>query len=301
MTQPIFQTPILIPAEGTLLVGRLHRNVDNLTDPQPGVVASGSWLTVKEQMADFYATRLAALGYTVLTFDFAGWGESDGGLRQTELPMRKIADIIAVARFLRTLSCVRGDRIGYLAICASAMYASAAIELGAPIGAFATVAGWFHDTPTVSPFYGGAAGVALRLARAKEALRRFKAGGDLSLVPAYDEGNDRAGMFLHMDYYANPTRGRIPAWRNEMSEITWLYWLTFNGLRSAEKLSVPTLFVHGDECALPDNVKRIHKAMKGPKTLLWRPGFQVDFYDRPDLVELAIPAADEHFRNALGD
>ncbi|WP_423605256.1 alpha/beta hydrolase [Sphingomonas sp. MS122] len=296
----IFRTPVLIPAEGGLLAGRLHRNVADLLAPQPGIVASGSWLTVKEQMADGYAAALAARGYTVLTFDFAGWGESGGGLPQVELPLRKASDIVAATQFLRSLSCVRGGEVGYLAICASAMYACAAIDRGAPIGALASVAGWFHDTATVSAFYGGPVGVADRIGRAAAAVERFRETGDHSLVPAYDEGNDRAGMFIHMDYYASPLRGRIPAWRNEMSEISWLHWLTFDGLRAARSLELPTLFVHGDECALPENLKQIHAAAQGPKELVWQPGFQVDFYDRPDLVELAVAAADTHYRRYLG-
>lgn len=295
----IFRTPVLIPADGTLLAGRLHRNVADLGEPQPGIVVSGSCLTVKEQMADLYAARLAAIGYTVLTFDFAGWGESGGGLSQVELPLRKAADIVAATEFLRSLSCVSGNRVGYLAICASAMYASAAIDGGAPVAALASIAGWFHDTATVSAFYGGPAGVADRISRAVAALGRYDATGGLTFVPAYDEGNDRAGMFFHMDYYANPARGRVPQWRNEMSEISWLYWLTFDGLGAARRLELPALFVHGDECALPDNLKQVHAAARGPKELVWHPGFQADFYDRPDLVELAVAAADAHYRRYL--
>ena len=295
----IHRFPVLIPAEGGLLAGRIHRNVDDLIEPQPGVVVSGSWLTVKEQMADLYATQLAALGYTVLTFDFRGFGASEGTPRQTEMPLRKIADIVAATRFLRSLSCVRGEKVGYIAVCASAMYAAAAVEAGAPIGALASVAGWFHDTESVAAFYGGAAGVAARLERARQAHEKFLATGELSLVPAYEEGNERAGMFIAMDYYANPARGRIPEWRNEMSELTWLYWLTFDGLSAAERLRVPTLFVHGDECVFPHHVQRIHERIEAPQRLSWHPGFQVDFYDRPDLVQLAVQASRELFGEFL--
>lgn len=295
----IHRFPVLIPADGALLAGRIHRNTEDPTEPQPGIVVSGSWLTVKEQMADLYAAQLAALGYTVLTFDFRGFGGSEGTPRQTEMPLRKIADIVAATRFLRSLACVRGDRVGYLAVCASAMYAAAAIEAGAPIGAFVSVAGWFHDANSVAPFYGGPAGVAARLERARQAHERFIATGELSLVPAYDVGNELAGMFIPMDYYSNPQRGRIPEWRNEMSELTWFYWLTFDGLASAERLDAPTLFVHGDECVFPHHVRRIHERIRAPKRMVWQPGFQVDFYDRPDLVGLAVQAADELFAEHL--
>jgi pimeloyl-ACP methyl ester carboxylesterase len=106
-------------------------------------------------------------------------------------------------------------------------------------------------------------------------------------------------MFIHHDYYQNPARGAIKQWRNEMAEMTWLYWLSYDWLTTAERLQVPTLFVHGDECALPDNVKRIHSRMPGPRTLVWEKGYQADFYDRPDLVGLAVKAVDEHFRATL--
>jgi alpha-beta hydrolase superfamily lysophospholipase len=256
-------------------------------------------LTVKEQMADLYAARLAALGYTVLTFDFAGFGASGGDGRQVEMPQRKIADIVAASRFLASLSCVRGSSVGYLAICASAMYASAAVERGAPIATLSCIAGWLHDTASLAAFYGGEAGVALRLTRATAACGRVLEGRPDSIVPAYDVGNDRAGMFIEMDYYASPARGRIPAWRNEMSEQTWAHWLTFDGMSAAARLAIPTLLVHGDECALPANVKRVYEQIRAEKRLVWHPGFQVDFYDRADLVELAVRESTEHFRKTL--
>ena len=52
-------------------------------------------------------------------------------------------------------------------------------------------------------------------------------------VAAVEAGDDRAGMFIEMDYYANPSRGAIPLWRNEMTELTWQHWLTYDGLRAA--------------------------------------------------------------------
>jgi pimeloyl-ACP methyl ester carboxylesterase len=295
----IYTTEIQIYSQGVLLPARIHRNVANLFDVQPGLVASGSWLTVKEQMADLYAARLASLGYTVLTFDFAGFGASTGGGRQIEMPQRKIDDVVAASRFLSSLSCVRGKVVGYVAICASAMYAAAAIERGAPIASLSCIAGWLHDTASLAEFYGGESGIALRIDRAVAAVSRVGEGKPDSIVPAYDVGNDRAGMFIDMDYYANPQRGRIPAWRNEMSEQTWAHWLTFDGMSAAARLTTPTLFVHGDECALPANVKRVYEQIPGEKRLVWQRGFQADFYDRSDLVELAVGESQRHFQHTL--
>ncbi|MEJ3657415.1 alpha/beta hydrolase [Actinomycetes bacterium KLBMP 9759] len=282
------------------LSARIHRNVEDLFEPQPAVLVTGSWLTVKEQMADRYAAELAARGYTAITFDFAGWGASGGTPRQVELPARKIDDIAVVARAVSTLSFVRPGAIGYLAVCASAQYALRAIAAGAPIASLVSVAGWFHDTATVAPFYGGTDGVAMRLDRASEAFDLYQRTGEVRTVPAYEAGNDRAGMSRDLPYYAEPGRGAVPTWRNEMAEFSWAYWLTFDGLSAAPAVSTPALFVHGDGCVLPDNVRAVAAALDGPAEVVWAEGDQIDFYDQDTQVTLAADAADEHYRNTLG-
>ena len=147
---PVSRFPIVFPAGGAMLVGQVYRNVVNLVDPQPTVLVTGSWLTVKEQMPHTYAVLLAEQGITAVTFDFAGFGQSGGAPRQAELPARKIADITAAADFLSTLSFVSGGAVGHLGVCASAQYALAAIARGARIRSFASVAGWYHDAASVA-------------------------------------------------------------------------------------------------------------------------------------------------------
>jgi fermentation-respiration switch protein FrsA (DUF1100 family) len=281
------------------LAGRIHRTTGDWAERQPAVLVTGSWLTVKEQMADHYAGALAARGYTAITFDFAGFGTSGGAPRQAEVPARKIADIAAVAGQVASMSFVRPGAIGYLAVCASAQYTLAALAGGAPIASFASVAGWFHDTASVAPFYGGLAGVSLRLDRARAALAGFQRTGEARTVPAYEDGNDRAGMFFELDYYADPHRGAVPGWVNAMAEFSWLYWLGFDGLAAAPRVSTPTLFVHSDDCVLPENVKLVRDRLAGPRHTVWADGSQTDFYDQPAQVSLAVDAADEHFRRTL--
>jgi fermentation-respiration switch protein FrsA (DUF1100 family) len=295
----IHQFPIIFPNGATLLAGCFYRNTTKPDQRQPAIVITGSWLTVKEQMAHDYAVKLAALGYTVFTFDFAGFGQSGGDLRQTEIPARKISDIIAAVDFVRTMSFVQPGAIGYLAICASAQYVLAAMAAGARINSFVSVAGWFHDAVSVMPFYGGAEGVARRLERAKQATSKFLSSGETELAPAYRNGDENAGMHFELDYYANPRRGAIAVWKNEMTVITWCYWLMFDGLSAASAVDTPTLLVHGDQCALPANARRVHAELQGEKRLLWSEGSQIDFYDQPALVAKAVEAADEHFKRTL--
>ena len=292
--------PIVFSSAGTMLTGRVHRQTESLAERQPGVLVTGSWLTVKEQMADTYAAALAARGYTAITFDFAGFGQSGGDPRQAELPNRKVSDIVAAAQYASVLSFIQPGQLGHVGVCSSAQYALAAIAQGAPISSFGSVAGWFHDREVVAPFYGDDDGMAMRMHRAQEAIDRYHRDGEIVMVPAYDPGNDRAAMFFELDYYGNPARGAIPQWRNEMAEMSWLPWLTFDGLAAASAVSVPTLFVHSDDCVFPDNIERLRRSMRGPVEVAWGDGGQIDFYDQPAQVAFAVEALDAHFAKTLG-
>jgi uncharacterized protein len=296
----IFEFPMVFPAGGASLVGRVYRNVDELVTPQPAVVVSGAWLTVKEQMAHTYAARLAEQGITAFTFDFTGFGQSAGAPRQLELPARKIADIAAAADFLSTMSFVTEGGVGYVGICTSAQYALAAIARGARIRSFMSIAGWYHDAESVSSFYGGLEGARLRIGRAREALETWAKSGEVILVPAYRPGDDRAGIFFELDYYANSRRGAVPEWKNEMAEMSWLSWLTFDGVRSASEVSVPALMVHSDGSVFPEHAQAVYAALKGPKEIRWTEGSQIDFYDQENQVTDAVALAVSHFRSTLG-
>src|SRR5262245_37695235 len=294
----VHRTPLTFFRGDLKLVGQLFRNTDRLDVRQPAIIVTGSWLTVKEQMAQLYATRLAERGYTTFIFDFAGFGESAGELRQAEIPDRKISDLIAAAEFLSTLSLVQPNALSHLAICASAQYGLAALARGSRVDRFISVAGWYHDTTSVAAFYGGLTGVARRLEAARAAFERYHVTGQVEMAPAYRPGDETAGMFFEADYYGNASRGAVPAWRNEMATLSWMPWLLFDGLSAADRVHRPTLFVHSDGCVFPDNARVVHNKLRGPKQLLWTSGAQTDFYDQPEQVDFAVNAADAFLREA---
>jgi fermentation-respiration switch protein FrsA (DUF1100 family) len=134
--------------------------------------------------------------------------------------------------------------------------------------------------------------VTARLEAARVAIERYMTTGSLDAVPAYDAGNESAGMFFELDYYANASRGTVPSWTNEMTTLSWFYWLAFDGLSAADRITVPVLMVHGDGCVLPENARSVYDRLRGPRKLVWAEGNQTDFYDQPTQVALAIDAAD---------
>jgi fermentation-respiration switch protein FrsA (DUF1100 family) len=142
-------------SEGLVLTGNLHlpENFDE-TKRYKAVVVTGSWTTVKEQMPDLYAAKLAKGGIVALTFDFRNYGESEGQPRNYENPEMKAKDIINAVEYLKTLSFVDGKNLGGLAVCASTGYMSLAVANGADLKAINFVAPWLHNQEIARGIYG---------------------------------------------------------------------------------------------------------------------------------------------------
>jgi fermentation-respiration switch protein FrsA (DUF1100 family) len=293
--------PVTFESDGSQLSGTLFIPPEHTPGTRvPGIIVTGSWTTVKEQMAGLYALRLAQRGFVTLAFDFRHWGASEGHPRQYESPERKIRDIANAAAYLQSRHEVAGESIGALAICASAGYVAHAVARGAPLRSVALVASWLHDKATVSTVYGGDLGIDRRLEAARAARKQFERTGTPTYVAAYDPHDPEAAMFFPLDYYAQSDRGAVPEWTNRFAVMSWDEWLTFDAIAAARAMSVPTLMVHADGAALPDNARRFFATIPGVKHLFWTVGTQTDFYDREPQVGLAVDVAVAHFRRTLG-
>jgi uncharacterized protein len=284
---------------GQTLVGALYipEGVDR-RNQAPGVVVTGAWMTVKEQMAGRYARELAERGIVALAFDFRTWGESGGAQRSMEDPAMKIEDIKAAARFLDRRPETAQGAIGGLGICASAGYMAHAAKDDARIASVALVAPWLHDRAIVNAVYGGEASVAGLIATAQEAQTRFETTGALSLVPAAGPQGSNAVM-AGVPYYTETDRGLVPQWENTFNLASWDDWLTFDA-QTASSLSQPFFMVHSEAAAIPNGARQFFSALTGPKGQLWLENVgQLDFYDRTAPVKAAADAVAEHFAATL--
>lgn len=293
---------VTFESEGVPLVGTLYLP-DPLPDaPAPAVVVTGSWTTVKEQMAGRYARQMAQRGFPALAFDFRYWGESGGEPRQFESPEAKIADIQAAVGFLQTRPEIDPNRIGGLGVCASAGYLAHAVAADDRLKAFATVSAWMHDEETVASLYGGAARIDSLVAVGREARQAFEQRGEASYVPAYDPDDPAAAMSFELEYYGSADRGDIPAWTNRFAEMSWAGWLTFDALAAAPEIDVPVLLIHSDGAWLPENVRRFYDTVPtDDKDLYWSQGFHTDFYDLAPYVDEAAGVAALLFHRALAE
>lgn len=282
------------------LVGNLYLPDDYQEETKlPGVVVTGAWTTVKEQMPATYAEELADRGYAVLAFDFRNWGESGGKERQLENPANKTQDIIAAANYLTTRSEVDGNKIAGLGICASAGYMADAAVQSEDIKAIALVAPWLHNREIVNEVYSGAESVQSLIDTSRKAQAKYEATGELSLVPAASN-TDKNAVMQQAAYYTECDRGAIPEYVNEFNLASWEGWLTFDAIKIADNLTEPVLIVHSEAAAIPQGAKEFYNRLAGEKNQLWlKNTTQFDFYDSPEAVTNASDAVAKHFQQVL--
>ena len=176
-------TRVRFPSGSDVLVGDLHQpQGQDAKSATTIVIVTGSWTTVKEQQADFYARRLAAAGLTTLVFDFRGFGQSEGNPRCWENPARKVEDIRAAVSFAASQGYTR---IGALGICASAGYQAVNAADDQRVCSLALVAPWLHNRELVAPYYGGEAGVLGRIDMSRAAAARYAETGHHRRIRSY--------------------------------------------------------------------------------------------------------------------
>lgn len=293
---------VTFDSQGVKLVGNLLLPAGQSASRLPAVLVTGSWLTVKEQMPARYAALLAEADYAALTFDFRGFGESEGTPREVESARMKAQDIRAAVRFLQSRAELDPARVGSLSICASTGYTVMAAQDEKNIKSMAMVAPWLHNQAIVEAIYGGPEGVADRKRRAQAARERFATTGSVEYVVAASNSDPTAAMYWEgdaLDYYLNPARGAIPEWGNRFALMAWTEWLELDPIALAPDHRVPTRIVSGEQTATPGGAKQFSGAMTAAHDLLLLDGTQFDFYDNPKTVGAAAAAAVEHFRSTL--
>ena len=288
--------PVTFKSSGQTLAGDLYLpDSFNEGDRLPGIVVTGAWTTVKEQMAGTYAAEMADRGFAALAFDFRGWGQSPDSVRFLEDPVRKTEDINAAANYLATRPEVDAKRIAGLGVCASAGYVSDAALQNANIRSVALVAPWLHDADIVDAVYGGAEGVAGLI----EIGRNAKRASEPVILEAASTTNDAAVMY-QAPYYTETGRGLIPEYDNQFNAASWEGWLTYDAIQTADRLQKPILLVHSESAAIPQGAKEYARRMGGNASELWLSDVsQFDFYDQPDAVSASADAVSEHFVKTL--
>lgn len=299
---------ISFKSEGITLVGNLYYPKNYKQGNQyPAIVVSGSWTTVKEQIAGLYAEKFAEEGFITLAFDFRNFGESEGEPRFFESPQLKKEDIKHAVSYLMELPEVNPDKIGAFGVCAGAMYTVMASAEDSRIKTVATAASWLHDEEAVKLFYGGEEGVNAKIKAGQDAKKRYASTGDISYIPSISETDETAAMFGPYDYYLNKERGGIKEWSSDKFAVaSWEDWLTTNPMPYAKMLDKPVLMIHSDGAVLPEYTKKFfmdikteYKKLHWMKTELESPFHQFSYYDQANEVNESISEASQWFSSKM--
>ena len=274
--------------DGLTLAGDLR--VPAGAGPWPGLVFTGPFTGVRDQVTGLYAARLAERGYVTLSFDHRNWGESDGRPRRHEDPQGKLHDLRAAVSFLRSRSEVDAERIGAVGVCLGGGYALKAAAFDPRVRVFAGIAGAYNnpyamrsgmDYPAV-------------LGSFAEVLERQDRGGPVEYLPAVAASGEAAMPGDEPYAYYGTERGASLFWSNEVTRASVRELVTMDNIMGADFLSPkPALIVHGvvDRFCSPEGAEEVYRRLDQPKRIVWLDAKEhIDLYDREPYVTQAVDA-----------
>ncbi|SEG53633.1 hypothetical protein SAMN05444920_10336 [Nonomuraea solani] len=274
--------------DGLTLAGDLR--VPAGAGPWPGLVFTGPFTGVRDQVTGLYAARLAERGYVTLSFDHRNWGESDGRPRRHEDPQGKLHDLRAAVSFLRSRSEVDAERIGAVGICLGGGYALKAAAFDPRVGVFAGIAGAYNNPYTMRSGMDYPA----VLGSFAEVLERQDRGGPVEYLPAVAASGEAAMPGDEPYAYYGTERGASLFWSNEVTRASVRELVTMDNIMGADFLSPkPALIVHGvvDRFCSPEGAEEVYRRLDQPKRIVWLDAKEhIDLYDREPYVTQAVDA-----------
>ncbi|MFG1707704.1 alpha/beta hydrolase [Nonomuraea sp. M3C6] len=283
--------------DGLTLAGDLR--VPSGAGPWPGLVFTGPFTGVRDQVTGLYAERLAERGYATLAFDHRNWGESGGEPRFEEDPQGKLRDLRAAVSFLRSRSEVDSERIGAVGVCLGGGYALKFAAFDPRVRIFAGIAGAYNNP------YSMRSGMDYQAALGgfAEVLERQDLGGPVEYVPVVAEQGEAAMPGDEPYAYYGTSRGASPHWSNSVTRAGVRELITMDNMMGADFLSPkPALIVHGvvDRFCSPEGAEEVFRRLDQPKKLVWVDAKQhIDLYDREPYVTQAVDATADFLREHL--
>ena len=285
-------TALEFPVLGQRVAAILRTPRGRPAGPTPGIVLTGPFTGVKEQVVSVYARRLADHGLATLVFDHRNFGASGGEPRQHEDPGGKLADLRGATSALAAQPSVDARRLGCVGICLGGGYALRHSAFDPRIRAVAFVAAAFNDPRAMREGLGADAYTEqMRVFSAVE-QRQFDT-GEIEYIPAVDRDGGPAAMPGRepWDYYGT-SRSAAPGWANRVTRLSVRELLTFDAAIGADFLAgLPALFIHGrrDDFCSPTAAEAVYqRAHTADKQFRWLDTTNhIDLYDNPAYVDPA--------------
>ena len=284
-------------SDGHQLAAHLYRPPDPATTPSPGIVMCGPVSSVKEQTLPHYAQRFADAGYTVLTFDPRGFGESEGEPRWHYDPWLVVADYVNAAAHLMAADGVDAERVAAVGVCMGGGYALATAARERRLAACVSIAGGYDIGGTMRQVL-GAEGFDAYLRAANDLHDRQRRGGETAYIPTIArELTDETPLAIMptpeaYSYYERTSQDHAPTWSWRSTAASLEPFLTFDAVAQARLVApTPLLIVHGttDTALPPELAQAAYDAATGPKDLIWiETHNHIELYDQDPYVSEAV-------------
>jgi len=259
----------------------------------PGLVFTGPFTGVRDQVTGLYADRLASAGFATLAFDHRNFGESAGRPRRHEDPQGKLDDLRAAVSYLRARPEVDPDRIGAVGICLGGGYALKFAAFDPRVKAFAGIGGGYN-TPYAMRSGMGQDQYKQVLASFTDVAEDQDRGGSVQYMPAVATDGEAAMPGQEPFAYYGTSRGASACWDNSITRASIRELLTVDNMAGADFLSpTPGLIVHGVEDAFcsPEGAREAYERMGEPKQIVWLDArLHIDLYDTEPYVTQAAEA-----------
>jgi uncharacterized protein len=285
--------PLEFSVRGQRVAGILRSPRGRPGTQVPGIVLTGPFTGVKEQVVSVYARRLADAGLATLVFDHRNFGASGGEPRQHEDSAGKLEDLRGATSALAAQPSVDAARLGCVGVCLGGGYALRHSAFDPRIRAVAFVAAAFNDPRAMREGMGDAGYRDQMRAFAAAEQRQFDS-GEIEYLPAVDGDGGEAAMPGRepWDYYGTE-RSAAPGWVNRVTRLSLRELLTFDAAIGADFLAgTPALFAHGrrDDFCSPEAADGIYRrARSADKEFLWLDTTNhIDLYDNPAYVGPAV-------------
>lgn len=302
-SDPARRVSVRFASDGISLAGHLYRPPGaGPADRTPAVAMCGPFSSVKEQTLPHYAERLADAGYTVLTFDTRGFGESEtapGRPRWHYDSNEIVQDYCNAVTYLLTRPDVDPDRVGVVGVCMGGGYAVSVGARDKRVRAVASVAGGYNIGGTFQQFL-GVDGFAAYFRRINDLVQHEYETGDIQYVPtiAHQLSADVPVAAMPNDeaysYYERTHRDHAPTWSEQMTAASFGPYFIYNAIAYAPLVApTPLLIVHGtrDLFLLPEYAQEAYDAAIGPKQLVWiETHNHIELYDQDPYVSQAVAA-----------
>jgi uncharacterized protein len=291
VADPRRREPISFESDRNRLAGHVYRPPQAAPGKAtPAIVMVGPVSSVKEQTLPHYGERFADAGYTVLTFDPRGLGESEGEPRFHYDPWSIVCDYVNATSYAMTREDVDPERVAVVGVCMGGGYALATAARDHRLAACASVAGGYD--------IGGTFQRSLGVDRLAAYLRLANDRRDGEYIPTIaKELSDDVPLAIMptpeaYSYYDRTSRDHAPTWSPQTTAASLEPYLTFNAIGQAPLVApTPLLVVHGTTDAVlpPELAQAAYDAAIGPKELVWiETHNHIELYDQDPYVSEAV-------------